>query len=491
MASPQLPVPTPQAKPRYITNPFTGGAQALTGIPGQTESLNVLPPSVFEDARRRLEQFYNKLDPVVPQGTPGGGTQRMLQQVVQGVATPAFGVADLGLLGAQGIASIPDFLGNVAAEQAGVYFGDKYVDPRTTDLQASKELPVEVKLPNFAAAQGQPGAPNVMPFMAGLDGTTEIPGGRPIPAPPTLSAPAFPTPDYTKQDAHLAAARPKPQMLRGSESDAGWGGAAMAAAQIDPYETNWAQALAMVAAGRSEGLRTWKLQQDEMDMRNEAEARKYEMTMAGVAGDRATFEAQQHYNRLKMEQDVLQQNWENSLKHIQATSPSVQANADGSLIITQRNPDGTIKVTKQGYDEVLQTELALAQAKAVGGKSAELGFERHLLQSGNYQMALGLRLNKLIGMPGGFLEAELLPQGSPLREAYIKDVQEHRTQLQAQFADKKIFEYMDLQYRYNNMNRILFSSQDTLNNAVKTLGIGTGVPMVNPYTNTAQTEEQK
>lgn len=313
------------------------------------------------------------------------------------------------------------------------YFsGANYTDPR---FQQSQPLPVTEELP-----PGMPTNPNApvgtdIANMGFLDGTTVVPGAGLMPKPPTLELPENFNPDYAKADARLDAGRPKGVKPKGTESQAGWLGVAEAAGRIDPYETNWAQALAQVSAGWQRGKENFRLRQEEAEIRAEAENRQYELMRAGVEEQRATHEAQMHYNQTKLELDLLQTKWDQDFKTWQMNQPNVRVGNNGETVIQRRDAQGNLVIERSGFREALQFEIARERAKAMGGKRGEYQLISQAAESGNAIAVVDGLTTRYIGE--GLEHSLLTPTSAAVYEEKKRQIDE---ELLLQRLPKETFE---------------------------------------------------
>lgn len=206
-----------------------------------------------------------------------------------------------------------------------------------------------------------------------LDTTQTFQGTPPPRAPGGGSLPEY-KPDFSKADARLEAGKPQPHQLKGSPWESFFTGAGKASGQIDP-RTPWATALAQILSGGTAERQNRFQQQEELDLRNEADNRRYQLALAGVDEQRATMEAQAQYQRAVQAESMKQQAFGNTLRMWEMQQPNIQANADGSLIATTRGPDGKITVQRLGFDDALKMDLQIAQAKALFGKEGQISAE--------------------------------------------------------------------------------------------------------------------
>lgn len=316
-----------------------------------------------------------------------------------------------------------------------------------------------------------PGAPPGTDFSRGLehlDATTVIQGTLP-PAPPKLDLPEEFLPDYSKADARLEAGRPKGVKPKGTELESGLTGAASAAAQFDPAEASWSQILVAAAAGYGRGVENFRLKQEEAEIRAESENRQYELMRAGVEEQRATAEAQAHYNRTKMELDLVQQNFENAFKMWQMNSPSVKVGDNGETIVQRRDAKGNIVIERSGFKEALEMQLALANAKGVAGKQGQYRILNRAIQTGNIPGVLNaLTLEEL----GANNEDSLLPPGSAAQQMYQKKRTEMEQELMASGMSKDMFMLMHTRKRHDLLNEIISSSPELQAYRAQALGLG-------------------
>lgn len=448
-----LPVPVPPNPDFFSMPPFLPGI--VPGMLPSPEDISAAGVRV-RDKAAHAPSFFNQ--PIAP-GTPGGAFIRDLQQFGEGLTIPARG---LQIIAGEGANYLGQGLGGIRD-----YFTGGYMDPRIAppELQPSKELP----------APGMPTNPQAPPgtdFAGGLDrldGTTIIQGTLP-PAPPKLQIPDEFLPDYSKADARLEAGRPKgARPPRGSELQSGLTGAAEAAAQFDPAEASWSQVLVAAAAGYGKGVENFRLRQEEAEIRAESENRQYELMRAGVEEQRAAAEAQAHYNRTKMELDLVQQNFENQFKMWQMNSPSIKVGDNGETIVQRRDEKGNIVIERSGFKDALQMQLQLAQAKGVAGKQGQYRILNRAIQTGNIPGVINaLTLEEL----GANNEDALLPPGSAAQAMYQKKRAEAENQLMASGVGKDMFMLMHTRMRHDLLNEIISSSPELQAYRAQALGLG-------------------
>lgn len=415
--------------------------------------------------RKALEDSYRQMfGQPIPDNTPGGAFKRDLQSIGGSLAMLPYGLAALNLDAQKGFVD--------AGRNVGDYFsGTGYKDPR--GFQPVSELPSDAMRAYVASkvATGQGEAainPGAFPL---LDGETNI-QGTPLPT-PTEFKPSLPAANYDQANARLDAARPQPQPPKGDKLGAYFEGAALAAGKIDP-RTPPIMALGQILSGAAAGGREFRLKQEEAELRDETLQRQYELMRAGVEEHRATAEAQAAYNRTKIEMDALQTNFENAWRTAAAKQPSVQSNADGSMVITTRGEDGQINIKRVGFDDALRTSLAIAQAKNMGGKSGEVGMVNRILQNAGPEMVMGYYINTLIGKG---MDTLLLPNGSSAQQAYEKDNADYLQQLSAQGLDGKTLETLAAKNRFDNLMKLIMGNKALADHALyMVFGIEPGAP---------------
>lgn len=442
-------LPIPQQPNRNPLSVMGAGAEFLNPFTKAESDL-------LAARRKALEEHYRQMfGQPIPEGTTGGAFMKDLQGIAGSLAMFPYGAAAINLDLQKGIVdggrSIADY-----------FTGTGYVDPRLgkPELQPLQELP---GVRTFGESATGPGGV----AMPSLDGTTIVPGsGGSVPGLPKFNLDFKPA-DYTQANQRLEAARLRPQRPQGTSLGSYLEGAALSAGQVDPT-TPWPTALGQILSGAVAGNRDWRHKQEEAELRNEALERQYQLMRAGVDEQRATAEAQQAYNRTKMEMDVLQQNFENSWKIAQDMQPRAQINGDGAVVITSKKPDGSLSIQRIGFDDALKANMALANARNMGGKSGEIGFLNQLIQGGNVDLAASAMLVKVIG---NNMDAAILPQGSTAQQKYQKDTTDYDTNLANQGVSKDIFLAMSTQNKLNNLMAIMKSNPELERYILQSLGL--------------------
>lgn len=468
------PLPTPPQQPPRRPVPLPtpmGVAFGATDL-----GLNPFTQAQSDLISQRRLNLQNSFDSLfgqpVPEGTPGGAFRYDMQQTLGSLASPFYGLQALNLDAQKGFVD--------AGREVGNYFtGTNFKDPRTNpDFQASQPLPGMPELMKAQIAQAvNPNEVTLGQPLSPLDGVMSLPGA-PLPQAPKRVPPPDFKPDFSKADIRLDAAKPtgknKPQ---GDRLSSFLEGAAIAAGGIDP-STPWATALTQAISGGVQGQRDLRLRQEEAELKSEAEMRQYELMRAGIDADRASAEAQMAYNRTKLEMDAYQQNFENEWKMASALQPNVSANSDGSMIITQRMGDGSMQIKKVGFEDALRAQLAVAQARAVSGKSGEYALKQRLLKTAGPEMALGMQVNEAIGLG---MDSMLLPVGSPAYEKYVADTAAFDQQLAAQGLPDKMLMARSSQEKFQRLMQLIYANSQVRDHALHVLfGVQPAAPPERP-----------